>query len=195
MNLTDMLHYLEENYEFATALAALSGTVIAFLAFCISVISVFFTWRSVKNQQKHNALSVRPLPYITVGDYEDAIFVKIRNNGTGPLIIKSLKVLGTREPVQKLIDAMPALIGGVRWAHFSGLLEGRSIPVAGELKLIELKGDSTEDAFAKSRTVVREALGKLSLELEYTDVYDNCFPATKRDLTWFHRTIVGNPNP
>jgi hypothetical protein len=189
MDLCSMIEYLKENYEFATALAVLISTVIAFLAFVLSVVSVCFTWRSVRGQQKHNALSVRPLPYITVGDYEDVLYVKIRNNGTGPLIIKSLNINGAQNPGANIVEAMPPLEDGVAWSHFSGSLEGRSIPAGGELTLIELKGNSRGDAFAKSRTAVRRALGSLSLKLDFTDVYNTVFPVSAKDLKWFHRTL------
>ena len=190
MHLAEILTFLKENHEAANAISAMAGTVVALLAFIISLLSVFFTWRALKHQRTHNSLSVRPLPYITVGDYENALYVKIRNNGTGPLIVKSLMVPGAKDPSAPLVTNMPALLPGVAWTNFVGATEGRSIPVGGEMVLLELSGPNLGGRFQLSRDKVREALGKLSLTLDYTDIYGNKLQRCSRDLKWFHRMLA-----
>ncbi len=190
MSLGDIFTFLKANHEVANAVSAMASAVVALLAFLISLISVVFTWRALKHQRTHNCLSVRPLPYITVGDYENAIYVKIRNNGTGPLIVKKLTVLGAADPSMPLIANMPELLPGIAWANFTGETGGRSIPVAGEMVLLELSDPSLGGRFQLSRNKAREALGKLSLNLEYTDIYGSKLPACTRDLKWFHRTLT-----
>jgi hypothetical protein len=189
MHIAEILAFLKENHEVANAVAAMAGALVALFAFLMSVLSVFFTWRSLKHQRTHNSLSVRPLPYITVGDYEDNIYVKIRNNGTGPLIVQSLTVSGANDPTAPLVTNMPSLLTGVAWTNFVGATEGRSIPVGGELVLLELSDPSLGGRFQLSRDMVRAALGKLSLSLNYTDIYGSKLPPCSRDLKWFHRTL------
>ena len=189
MNIADIFAFLKANHEVANAISAMAGATVALLALIISVISVFFTWRALKHQRTHNSMSVRPLPYITVGDYENTIYVKIRNNGTGPLIVKSLTVPGSRDPSAPLIDNMPSLLPGVDWTNFVGTANGRSIPVGGEMVLLELSDSKQTGRFELSRNKVREALGELSLALEYTDIYGNELASCSRDLKWFHRTL------
>jgi len=65
------------------------SAVVALFALLLSCIAYF-------GQRKHNRLSVRPLAYIMFGDWEDEIFVKVVNNGTGPMIIESITVLNAR---------------------------------------------------------------------------------------------------
>jgi len=194
MNIVEILTFLMANHEVANAVSAMASAVIAVLAFLISLLSVVFTWRALKHQHTHNSLSIRPLPYITVGDYENAIYVKIRNNGTGPLIVKRLTVPGADDPIKPLVSNMPELLPGIVWTNFSGATDGRSIPVAGEMVLLELSAPDLGDKFQLSRDKVREALGKLSLNLEYTDIYGNKLPACARDLKWFHRTLPQQPS-
>jgi hypothetical protein len=192
MQLTEILAFLKENHEVANAISAMTGAVIALLAFIISVLSVVFTWKALKHQRIHNSLSVRPLPYITVGDYENKLYVKIRNNGTGPLIIKALTVPGAEDPSIPLVNNMPTLLPGVVWTNFTGATSGRSVPAGGEMVLLELSDSSVGAQFQLSRDKVRETLGKLSLTLDYTDIYSNKLPLCSRDLKWFHRTLTNS---
>jgi hypothetical protein len=192
MKFTEILAFLKENHEIANAISAMTGTLVALLAVIISALSVFFTWRALKHQREHNSMSVRPLPYITVGDYEDKIYVKIRNNGTGPLIVKKLEVVGASKPSESLVNNMPSLRPGIYWTNFSGPNEGRSIPVGGEMMLLELSDPHLSEEFLLSRDEVRAALGRLSLTLDYTDIYSNKLPPCSRDLKWFHRTLISS---
>lgn len=190
MQVAEILAYLKGHHEVANAISAMASAVVALIALVISVLSVFFTWRALKHQLTHNSLSVRPLPYITVGDFEDTIYVKIRNNGTGPLIVQAISVPGASDPSAPLVSNMPRLLPGVIWTNFAGATVGRSIPVGGEMVLLELSEPNLGDNFQQSRDKVREALGKLSLTLEYTDIYNNKLPPCSRDLKWFHRTLT-----
>ena len=185
MNISEIFSFLKTNYDVTNAVSAIASALAAFLAFGVAVISIFFTSRALKQQHEYNRMSVRPLPYITVGSYEDLIYVKIRNNGTGPLIVASLTVLGASEPSNALVLNMPALEPGIFWKHFGGKTEGRSIPVVGEMVLIELSGSSETESFRRSRDNVREALGWLALTLDYTDIYGSKLPKYSRDLKWF----------
>ena len=150
MNLGEILSFLKQNHEVANAVSAMAGAVVALLAFLVSMLSVFFTWRTLRHQQAHNRLSVRPLPYITVGDYENSIYVKIRNNGTGPLIVKRLTVPGAANPDQPLFSNMPDLLPSFAWTNFTGASEGRSIAVGGEMVLLELSDPSLGGKFQLS---------------------------------------------
>lgn len=190
MSVAAILEYLKQHHDLANAIAALAAAGVALLALVVSVVSMYFTWRSLKHQQTHNRLSVRPLPYITVGDYENSVYVKIRNNGTGPLIVRCLTVSGASNPSAPLVENMPALLPGVVWTNFVGATEGRSIAVGGEMVLLDLSAERPNSDFQRSRDGVRKALGVLSLSLQYTDIYGSSLPLCSRDLTWFHRTLA-----
>ena len=66
--------------------------IIAFGALLTSISSIVLTIKALKVQKQHHLKSVKPIGYITVGDYEDDIYISIVNNGVGPLIIRELRV-------------------------------------------------------------------------------------------------------
>jgi hypothetical protein len=171
--------------EHPEAIAALASLVVAALAFR----SAEATSRA---QHEHNQLSVRPLVNIEIGDHETDLLVKLVNNGTGPAIIKSSMAIGADKPSEPLIDAMPKLPRAdlVTWTHFAGNLTGRGIRAGGgEIVLLYLH-DNGEEAlkklFALSRDKIRDALGKLTLSVDYTDIYGKSFVA-KRSFGYFLR--------
>jgi hypothetical protein len=124
-----------------------------------------------------------------VGDYENQVFVKLTNNGTGPMIIRSIRIVNAPDPSRPLIDAMPPLQPDVYWTNFVEDVAGRSIRPGGEIVLVDLSSGSgeSEDQFALSRDQVRQALGELEVHVEYTDIYGSTLPIGTRSLDFFHR--------
>jgi hypothetical protein len=159
------------------------------MAFALSFISVCVSLAALRHQRKHSQLSVRPLAYVMVGDYEDRIFVKLTNNGTGPMVIKSIRIINAPDPSGPLINAMPPLQAGVYWTNFVEDVAGRSVRPGGEIVLVDLSSESgeSEDQFALSRDQVRQALGELEVHVEYTDIYGSTLPIGIRSLDFFHR--------
>jgi hypothetical protein len=178
--------WIKDNAEATVALASL---VVAFQAFRTSL-------ETSKAQRKHNQLSVTPLVNIMFGDYDNDLFVKLVNNGTGPMVIKSITVIGAANPSEPLIDAMPDLPRDdlVSWRHFIGDATGRSIRAGGgEISLLHLCDNGEEalkDVFALSRDTVRAALGPLTLRVDYTDIYEKRF-VTERSFDYFLRNKEG----
>jgi hypothetical protein len=147
-----------------------------------------------KAQRKHNQLSVRPLLNITFGNYETNLFVSLVNNGTGPLILKSIKVIGAADPAKPLIDAMPDLPPDdlVALRYFASDPNGLSIRAdGGEIILLRLRyiGEKEfQNRFNTPRDKIRTALGPLTLRVEYTDIYEKQF-VTERSLDRFLREL------
>jgi hypothetical protein len=148
-----------------------------------------------RSSHKHNQLSVTPLLDIALGDYENRLSVSLVNNGTGPMVIKSITVIGAANPSEPLIEAMPDLPRPdlVSWNHYIGSdLTGRSIRAGGgTIVLLSLrhnveKEKELKDLFALSRDKMRTALGPLKLRVEYTDIYEKRFVA-ERPLDYFLR--------
>ena len=168
--------------QVASAAAAVGSAAVAIMALIFSIISLVA-------QRKHNRLSVRPLAYVPLGDYESRVFVRVTNNGTGPMIIKSIRIINAPNPSGPLIDAMPKLQSGVLWTMYSTDVEDRSLRPGGEIVLLELssKSSNSEDQFVLSRNKVRRALGELAVHVEYTDIYGNTLPVYSRSLKLFHR--------
>jgi hypothetical protein len=162
-------------------------TIVA-LASLVVAVQVF------RSSHKHNQLSVTPLVNINFGDYDNDLSVSLVNNGTGPMVIKSITVIGAANPTKPLIDAMPDLPRDdlVSWSHYIGAdLTGRSIRAGGGtivlLRLHHIKGEEAlKKLFALSRDKMRAALAPLKLRVEYTDIYEKGFE-TERSLDYFLR--------
>lgn len=159
-----------------------SETLIAITSVCavfISIVSMVFTVIFSILQQKHNKNSVKPISAIKPYDYEDELTVKIQNVGTGPLTIKKVVFKNSSKESDTLISLMPKIDQG--WSTFTDSIDGCTIPVGGELILLRLYPESE-----KTKTIVRKALSKITIYLEYTDIYDTVFKDEK-SLDFFGR--------
>ncbi len=188
---TEMLGFLVQKPDVANAIAAIASALLAGVAVVLSLISLYVSHAALRHQREHNRLSVRPLAYVMVGDYENRLFVKLRNNGTGPMITTSILVAGAQDPSRPLIDAMPVLHPKVNWTNFVKDYEGRSIAAGDEMMLLDLSSEtsSSHDQFALARDRVRLALGNLEVHVEYTDIYNTELPVASRSLKYFHRML------
>ena len=75
-------------------IARKSELIVSFCAMITSVISLFIAYKAQVHQQKHNQLSVKPLAEFLIGDYEDVIFIKIKNH----LIIHENEIISLCDP-------------------------------------------------------------------------------------------------
>jgi hypothetical protein len=112
--------FLVSKPEVANAAAAIGSAVVASIALVLSLISLWISIAALRHQRKHNRLSVRPLAYIMIGDYEDRVFVKLTNNGTGPMIIKSIKVINASNPSEQLGRGLRGPQCSSRWRDRHG---------------------------------------------------------------------------
>ena len=62
------------------------GVVIAAGAAFVSLLSLVVSIIALAIHRKHNYMSVKPIAHFSKGDYEDCLFIKLKNYGTGPLI-------------------------------------------------------------------------------------------------------------
>jgi len=189
--MNELLAYLAKDPNLTNAIATVASAFIALAAFVTSVASLFVSRATLKKQHRHNVLSVTPIPMVSVADYEDRLTVKILNNGSGPLIIRNVKVKKESQERQSLIAWMPSLPDSMYWSTFVGPIENRSLLPGNEIKLLELTGDHPGQKFEKFRNECRAALSPLTVTLEYTDVYGSTFKSHEKCLSWFGRNLRG----
>ncbi len=187
--MNDLLDYLSKDANLTNALATVASAIIALAALVISIASLFVSRATLAKQHRHNVLSVKPIPMVSVADYEERLTVKILNNGSGPLIIKNVRVRKESQIRESLIAWMPALPNGTYWSTFVGPIDNRSLLPGNEIKLLELTGNLPDGDFEKVRDECRAALCPLTVALEYTDVYGSAFEAHEKPLTWFGRNL------
>lgn len=178
------LEFLASNDKLVTAWTAIAALFVSFL-------SIVLTCVNLRMQRTHNRKSVCPIGQITVGDYENSIFVRLRNDGVGPLIIEKVAVFrDDREEDSEIaiIEFMPELPDGYQWETFLRDIRGRAISANEQLTLIALKGEPSDSAFVRAREIAREALATLTVKVFCKNIYDEQMPLTERKLNWFARS-------
>ncbi|MFA6287461.1 MAG: hypothetical protein WC661_08755 [Opitutaceae bacterium] len=163
-----------------------ANAVIAFAALVTSLLSFYLTFRGLQLQKKHNFNTVKPIGWISLADYENLLSVKIQNNGVGPMLIKSVSVLSGGQKKGSIIEWMPK---GIEWDTFIGVFEDRCLSAGQELTVIQLSGNADDPKFVALRDSCRVALGALTVEVAYRDIYDRKMPLARRPLDWFERNL------
>lgn len=182
-----LLALLKSDVNAANAFGALASAAAAFLALLVSGISVAISVWAARSQRQHNELSVRPLAEITLADYENSLRVKLCNHGTGPMIVTAVTVSDGTVMLPTLLQCMPDLPEGRHWTNFTDQVRDRTIAPGGELVLLELTEVEGELDFASCRDPVRRALAPLTVNVEYTNVYNTVMPPRRKALSWFGR--------
>jgi hypothetical protein len=137
--------------------------------------------------RKHNILSVKPLPDILTSNFENRIAVTLENNGTGPLIIKKFRAYLGNESKSNIIDWMPNLPNGYYWSNWLKNFDECAIKPYDSKILLEFKLELEDKYKTEIRDNIRKALSKVSIEFEYTDIYDNNMMFPLHFLTAFER--------
>jgi hypothetical protein len=116
----DFIKFLSDNDKFVTAWTAIIAVLISFVAASSAVVNTVM-------QRSHNRKTVLPIGHFSVGDYENRIFVSLRNDGVGPMIIDGVSVqrdADGKELGAALIDLMP---DDISWTTFVGSVSGRAL--------------------------------------------------------------------
>ncbi len=161
-----------------------SEIIIAVSAVAISIISLFVAINALKSQEIHNKLAVKPIAHFSKGDYENKIFIKLKNYGMGPLIINKFYIKKDKSSFKRLIDSFDGVAPNIVWDTFTDDIEGRVLAPQTEFTLIEVQF-SNEDA--EIRQAIRESLSKTTLSIKYSSIYDEVQPRVKEKLDWFSR--------
>lgn len=178
-------------FDFLVANTALITAWTAVAALFVSLLSIVLTSLNLWMQRTHNRKTVLPIGHITVGDYEDDIFVRLRNDGVGPLIVEKVIVFQINkenDPKTAIIDFMPELPGGYAWATFVRDISGRALSPDGQITLLELMGKPTYEDFDAARVIVRRELSKLCVQIYCRNIYNDRMPIVRRTLDWFARS-------
>lgn len=118
-------------------------------------------------------MSVKPILKIIPFDFDNHIAVYIKNAGVGPLFRNKLTFTNNYETVSSLIDLMPNSTD-IKWTNFSKF-QDFVIPINEQEVLIELKGDCNSPEFNEFKTQVRKVLKDVTINCEYSDIYNSKF--------------------
>lgn len=182
-----ILKYLIDHPDLANALATVFSALTALFALGVSV------W-ALRVQRRHNRISVRPIPEVSMVDGVNSISVTLRNNGVGPLVIRRMRVTKGNESRENIIDWMNEYMPEMDWTNFASIPPDRTISQNDEVTLIELTEEPDEQGFVTIRDMARTKLSQLVVTVEYTDVYGTDFPPCVRSLDWYARPLRKNRN-
>ena len=161
---------------------------ISLAAFIISIVAIIQTSGTLKLQRKHNYLSVKPIPIVSIQNYDNLIGVKLHNAGIGPLIISDFSVVDINKHIKNnLIDFMPLLPDSIFWSDYRKNIDDATITPNSSYDLLLFIGNVNSAMFIKYRDSIKTILKDLSIELEYTDVYNNDFDVKYWNLKGFKR--------
>jgi hypothetical protein len=156
----------------------------------IAVAAIWISVRATNWQKVHNEMSVAPLPYVFLGDYNNKIYVKLTNSGIGPLIVKSISVKNCEKTDNNLLSFMPNLPNGLFWTNYVMEFKDRPIPPRDDITLLQFDCDLENAPETEFRDQCRRILASLTVSCDYTDMYGKKFPTYSRKLTWFSRDNV-----
>jgi len=153
--MTALQEFLSDPQNLITSVAV----ILSFLSTLLALWAVFL-------QREHNRISVKPLPDIVFGDYENEIKVGIHNHGLGPMILVNVEILKNQAVIaNNVIDLMPDQPRGISWEDFVQLLKDRVLAPGEEKMLVKLSGNSENKTFVKFRNKVREELAPLTVKI------------------------------
>jgi len=153
------------------------------LSLIISFLALLATFYQAHLQRVHNQKSVKPLAEINLRDRDGEMFVRIANNGVGPLIVD--KVVFTKgdkqyEHIQDCLDIDPKTYFHVE----VGDTNKKVIIAGGFLELFSNELNPKESA--EKIEMFQKQLSVLQLKVHGHDIYSNEITVEK-SLSWFAR--------
>ncbi len=160
-----------------------------------SVIAIVISITTYKSQVRHNKNSVKPILNIICGDYENDIYVRIDNYGVGPAIIKRVLCSNGKDNDSCLYHLIPekarvktqysdSTVKLTALTHFVEDITDRTIALQKSIVLLQ-----QVDPDSKIRVALRTVLEKITIQVEYTDIYGKEKFVVKRSLAIFGRTL------
>lgn len=153
------------------------------LSLIISFLALLATFYQAHLQRVHNQKSVKPLAEINLRDRDGEMFVRIANNGVGPLIVD--KVVFTKgdkqyEHIQDCLDIDPKA-----YFHVEVDDTNKKVIIAGGfLELFSNELNPKESA--EKIEMYQKQLSVLHLKVHGHDIYGNKITVEK-SMSWFAR--------
>jgi hypothetical protein len=168
--------------------------IIAILALVTSVVSTIVSYYTFKLQRTHDIKSVIPILHVGQWDYENKLFVTLKNVGAGIAIVKKMTIYNKKGESRTCIyDWLPKKLHGDMnyneyWTPYADFV----VQPSEVIKLIEISIDTSQQKQIEEREKLRRMLGQLTVEVVYQDIYENEMPVKKLEL--FHFLRLDNEN-
>lgn len=147
----------------------------------VSVLALLITLGQWHLQRVHNEKSVKPLGQIDLWDRQNLIYVYIRNNGLGPLIIDRLTFSKSDNIYSSIEDCLDLDSKSYMHVFVDDSVKRVVLPNA-HFVVFEASFEGHESEMNH----VRQQLSPITLKVEGRDIYDNKI-VIKRGFQWFSR--------
>lgn len=170
--MAEVYQWLLANPEKANAVSAVASAGIALFALVTAIASIYFTYKGLAAQARHNAISVRPMPFAELSIQQQEIALNILNVGLGPLVIRSLKIIHQEKDFDDFVDILGESKpkGVSRLFGFSAKI--RPISPSASSNILSLKFESVEIDCMRYFKECIDFLSKIEVIIEYSDFYN-----------------------
>lgn len=149
----------------------------------ISVLALLGLFCQVYLQRTHNEKSLKPLGQIDFRDRQDLLYVRISNNGVGPMIIDRLCFIKDGKSYTAIDECLE--LDRRSYSRLDGQESVRKVILPNSfLPIFETRFEEHEGEAAINHA--RKQLAPITLKVEFHDIYDNKM-TIERDFQWFAR--------
>jgi len=137
-------------------------------------------------QRVHNEKSLKPLGQIDLEDRQGHIYVRVTNNGLGPMIVDRLIFQKDGKSYTSIEDCLE--LDSRSYTRISVNESVRKVILPnGHLAIFETRLEASEEDAQR----VRQQLSPIKLKVEFHDIYDKKM-TIERDFQWFARHVSEN---
>jgi hypothetical protein len=149
----------------------------------ISVLALLGLFCQVYLQRTHNEKSLKPLGQIDFRDRQDQLYVRVSNNGVGPLIVDRLCFIKDGKFYTTIEECLQ--LDRRSYSRLDGHESVRKV-ILPNSSLTIFEASLTPQESETALNPVRDQLGPITLKVEFHDIYDNKM-TIERDFQWFSR--------
>ncbi|MDW7691040.1 hypothetical protein R9C00_20195 [Flammeovirgaceae bacterium SG7u.111] len=116
-----------------------AGVVIGLVAILINLTTVSIYVYEARIMQTQQEVSAWPyLEWQVVYNQNDGLSVEVSNNGIGPALIKSTKILLEGKVYENMDSMFVGLVGTTKFPHLTGRVENRVLPAGKSIRLLKV---------------------------------------------------------
>lgn len=160
--------------DFISALSLKFSDPSIYIAIFALALTIITLWQ----QRNHDRLSVKPLANFHLVNFPDGIKIVIKNDGLGPMIIKSIRTFKEGDPERNDLGWPPEPLHKLKYSKislgpiFGGALENVSLSNGKSLVIFEHNCDISDKTHVDLVKRTKDSLKDLTIELVYSSIYE-----------------------
>ncbi len=157
--------------------------MLGYISILISWLALSATFYQLHLQRTHNGKSLQPLGQIDLEDRQGHIYVRITNNGMGPMIIDKLIFIKDGKQYMTIVDCMELSARSYTQIGVSESIQKVVLPHS-HLTVFETRVEEQDSEDQVQQ--IRQQLSSIALKVEFRDIYANK-TTVERAFHWFSR--------